>query len=99
MLCRCCSLSPDAASRQHILDVHTLPAWLGSPWQHRMCGKAVTPLEQCLSICISVFLPQLPGGWPSPGEHLGGGRDGRDGGNEKAGEMGVKGCKCFLGKP
>lgn len=54
---------------------------------------------QCLSTCISAFLSQLPGAHPSCRERPGGGWGDRGGSDEEAGEMGVKGCRCFLGKP
>lgn len=62
-------------------------------------GSQLLPHEQCLSTCISAFLSQLPGAHPSCRERLGGGRGDGGGSDEKAGEMGVKGCRCFLGEP
>lgn len=45
---------------------------------------SAAPLEQFWPLCISAFLPQLPGARPSCREHLGGGGGDRGGSNEKA---------------
>lgn len=81
MLCRCSLLSPGAAQPG---DTHPVPAGLSSC----LCGESPAPHELCWSICISAFLPQLPGAHPSRREHLGGGRGDGGGSDEKAGEMG-----------
>lgn len=64
MLCRCCFLSPDAASRQYILGTHaTCTSGLFMPVLQ--CGREIASLEQCLSASLFYF-PSFQESGPAP---------------------------------